>query len=202
MLVRVFNHFTHLVSDASGWAYAIVFALAFLDAILPVVPSETAVITAGVVAAGGDLNLMLVVPAAAVGAFLGDNTAYFIGRRFGDGVVRRFFSGEKAQRRLEWAKDQLRERGGELIAIGRFIPGGRTAVTLSAGLLKYPWRRFVLFDAIAALAWALYASLLGYFGGRAFEHAAWKGLLLALGIAFGVALGIELTRWVLKRRRA
>jgi membrane-associated protein len=198
----VFNHFTQLVSDASGWAYVIVFALAFLDAIVPVVPSETAVITAGVVAAGGDLSLMLVIPAAAAGAFLGDNTAYLIGRRFGERVVRRFFSGEKAQRRLEWAGDQLRERGGELIAIGRFIPGGRTAVTLSAGLLRFRWRRFVFFDAIAALAWALYASLLGYFGGKTFEHAAWKGLLLALGIAFGVTAGIELTRWVLKRRRA
>jgi len=198
----VFNHFTQLVSDASGWAYVIVFALAFLDAIVPVVPSETAVITAGVVAAGGDLSLMLVIPAAAAGAFLGDNTAYLIGRRFGERVVRRFFSGEKAQRRLEWAGDQLRERGGELIAIGRFIPGGRTAVTLSAGLLRFRWRRFVVFDALAALAWALYASLLGYFGGKTFEHAAWKGLLLALGIAFGVTAGIELTRWVLKRRRA
>ena len=197
----MFNHFTQLVSDASGWAYVIVFALAFLDAIVPVVPSETAVITAGVVAAGGDLSLMLVIPAAAAGAFLGDNTAYLIGRRFGERVVRRFFSGEKAQRRLEWAGDQLRERGGELIAIGRFIPGGRTAVTLSAGLLRFRWRRFVVFDALAALAWALYASLLGYFGGKTFEHAAWKGLLLALGIAFGVTAGIELTRWVLKRRR-
>jgi membrane-associated protein len=198
----MFHHFTQLVADASGWAYAIVFALAVLDAVLPIVPSETAVITAGVVAAGGDLNLMLVVPAAAAGAFLGDNTAYLIGRRFGEGVVRRFFSGEKAQRRLEWAQDQLRERGGELIAIGRFIPGGRTAVTLSAGLLQFRWPRFAFFDAVAALAWALYASLLGNFVGLAIELAAWKGLLLALGIAFGVALGIELTRWVLKRRRA
>ena len=91
---------------------------------------------------------------------------------------------------------------GELIVIGRFIPGGRTAVTLSAGTLQYPWRRFVLFDAAAALIWALYATLLGYFGGRAFEDAPWKGLLLALGIAFAVAGLIELTRWLLKRRRS
>jgi membrane-associated protein len=197
----LFNHFTHLVADASGWAYAIVFVLAFLDVLLPIVPSETAVITAGVVAAAGDLSLALVIPAAAAGAFLGDNTAYLIGRRFGSRVTDRFFSGEKARRRIEWAQNQLRERGGELIAIGRFIPGGRTAVTLSAGTLRFRWRRFILFDAAAALGWALYASLLGYLGGRAFEHEAWKGLLLALGIAFAVAGGVELVRWVLKRRR-
>jgi membrane-associated protein len=197
----MFHHFTHLVADASGWAYAIVFALALLDALLPVVPSETAVITAGVVAAAGDLSLLLVIPAAAAGAFAGDNTAYLIGRRFGSRVTERFSSGEKAQRRIEWAQEQLRERGGQLIAVGRFIPGGRTAVTLSAGTLRFPWRRFLLFDAAAALGWAAYAALLGYFGGRTFENAAWKGLLLALGIAFAVAGGIEVARWALKRRR-
>jgi membrane-associated protein len=75
-------------------------------------------------------------------------------------------------------------------------------VTLSAGTLGYPWRRFVLFDAAAALGWALYAALLGYFGGHAFEAAPWKGLLLALGIAFSVAGAIEVVRWYLKRRGA
>ena len=198
----MFSHFTQLVSDASGWAYGIVFLLALLDAVVPVVPSETAVITAGVVAGAGDLSLAMIVPAAAAGAFLGDNSAYWIGRRFGTRVVDRFFGGEKSRRRIEWAERQLGERGGELIAIARFIPGGRTAVTLSAGLLEFPWRRFILFDAAAALGWALYASLLGYFGGHAFEHAAWKGLLLALGIAFAVAGGVEVTRWALKRRQA
>jgi membrane-associated protein len=198
----VFSHFTQLVSDASGWAYAIVFLLALLDAVVPIVPSETAVITAGVVAGSGDLSLMAIIPAAAAGAFLGDNTAYWIGRRFGTRVVDRFFSGEKSRQRIEWAEGQLTERGGELIAIARFIPGGRTAVTLSAGLLEFPWRRFILFDAAAALGWALYAAFLGYFGGHAFEHSAWKGLVLALGIAFAVAGGVEVTRWALKRRHA
>jgi len=189
------------VSNASGWAYLIVSVLAYLDALVPVVPSETSVITAGVVASAGELNLMLIVAAAAAGAFLGDNTAYFIGRRFGARINERFFSGEKARRRTEWAQQQVSERGGELIAIARFIPGGRTVVTLSAGTLGYPWRRFVLFDAAAALGWALYASLLGYFGGHAFEAAPWKGLLLALAIAFAVAGAVEVLRWYLKRRR-
>jgi len=197
----VFGHFTQLVADASGWAYAIVFVLAFLDVFVPIVPSETAVITAGVVAGSGDLSLPIVIAVAAAGAFLGDNTSYLVGRRYGHRATDRFFSKGKGAERLEWAENQLDERGGELIAVGRFIPGGRTVVTLSAGTLHYPWRRFALFDAIAAIGWALYASLLGYFGGKAFEHEAWKGLLLALGIAFAVTGGIELVRWALRRRK-
>lgn len=195
----MFEHFTHLVADSSGWAYVIIFAFAYLDVLVPLVPSETAVITAGVVAAAGDLSLALIIPLAATGAFLGDNTVYLIGRRFGERATKRFFPGEKARRRMEWADEQLRERGGELIVVGRFIPGGRTAVALSSGTLKYPWRRFVMFDAAAALIWATYSALLGYYGGKTFEGP-W-GLVLALVIAFSVAGGIELTRWLLRRRR-
>ena len=197
----MFDQLTQLVSDASGWAYAIIFLLALLDALVPVVPSESSVITAGVLASSGDLSLPMVVLAAAGGAWAGDNTAYLLGHRFGARIEARFFRGDRGRKQVQWAERQLAERGGELIVIGRFIPGGRTAVTLSAGTLGYPWRRFALFDAAAALVWALYATLLGYFGGRAFEHAPWKGLLLALAIAFAVAGGIELTRWLLKRRR-
>jgi len=197
----VFHQFTQLVSSASGWAYGIVFLLALLDAFFPVVPSETAVITAGVVAAAGELSLTVVVVAAALGALAGDNISYFIGRRFGDGIVARFFSGEKARRRIDWATEKLQERGTQLILVGRFIPGGRTAVTLSAGMLHFAWRRFLGADVMAALLGALYGSLLGFFGGRAFEHAPWKGLLLAL--ALGLALGgvVEGGRWARRRLR-
>src|SRR5436305_12376214 len=113
-MAAMFNQFTQLVADASGWAYAVVFALAFLDALVPVVPSEPAVITAGVVAGAGGLGLPLVVAAAAGGAFLGDNCAYLVGRRFGVRATERFFAGEKARKRIDWAERQLNERGGEL----------------------------------------------------------------------------------------
>ena len=197
----MFHHFTQLVADASGWAYAILFVLALLDAILPIVPSETSVITAGVVASQGDLSLPLVILFAAAGAFAGDNIAYWLGRRFGQRITDRFFSSEKAQGRVEWAHKQVQERGGELIVIARFIPAGRTVVTLSAGTLEYPYRKFVLFDVIAGSTWAAYAALLGYFGGHAFEDQPWKGLLLAFAIAFAVTGAVELVRWYLKRRR-
>lgn len=196
----MFDQFTHLVADASGWAYAVVFLLAVIDAVIPVVPSETAVITAGVVAAAGDLFIPLVIAAAAAGAFVGDNLAYAVGRRYGAWVIHRYFRGANARRRLEAAMRQLDQRGGELIAVARFIPGGRTVITLTAGLTDFPRRRFARYDAIAAVIWAGYAALLGYFGGHAFEGQAWKGLLLALGIALTVTLATEATRFALRRR--
>jgi len=197
----VFDQFTHLVANASGWAYAVLFAFALLDAILPVVPSETAVITAGVVAANGDLFLPLVIGCAAAGAFAGDNCAYLLGRQYGEVARRRFFAGDKGTRRLAWAQGQLTRRGGELIIVGRFIPGGRTAVTLTAGTMHFPWPRFARYDVIASLLWATYAALLGYLGGKAFEHSPWKGLVLAFAIALLVTGGIEATRAVRRHRR-
>jgi membrane-associated protein len=195
--------FDQLVNLISGepWAYLIVFALAFLDAVIPLFPSETAVITGGVVAAEGKVSLALVILVGAVGAVLGDNLAYLLGRHFREPVHRRLFSSEKGQERIQWAERQLEERGGELIITGRFIPGGRLVVTFSAGGLEFPWRRFIVFDCIACVTWASYAALLGYFGGSTFEHSTWKALLLAFGIAAAITGGIELVRWLRKRRK-
>jgi membrane protein DedA with SNARE-associated domain len=189
-----------LISNASGWAYLVIFVFAALDVLVPIVPSETAVVTAGVVASTGALSLPIVIVAAASGAMLGDNTAYWIGRRYGTRLKDGPLKGEKWQKRIAWGERQLNERGAELIAVGRFVPGGRTAVTLSAGTLHYPWFRFFVVDAAACVGWALFASLLGYVGGSAFEDDPWKGLVAALAISFSIAGVTELVRWYLKRR--
>ncbi|MBD0317394.1 MAG: DedA family protein [Thermoleophilia bacterium] len=193
----MFEELTEYVSG-SPWTYVFLFAVSALDVLVPLVPSETSVITAGVLAGSGDLVLPLVIVFAAGGAILGDNTAYAIGRLAGGWVRRRFFGGDRRER-LEWAEKNLRERGGYLIVVGRFIPGGRSAVTLTAGLLAMPWRRFIAFDVAAGTVWASYAGLLGYFGGKTFEEEPWKGLILAFAIAFGVVAAVEMVRW-LKRR--
>ena len=79
----MFDRLTDLVSGA-WWSYLVIFAVAYLDVIIPLVPSETLVVTAGVIASSGDLELPLVILFGALGAFLGDNTVYFIGRRWGE----------------------------------------------------------------------------------------------------------------------
>ena len=195
--------FESLVDAVSGsdWSYLVVFAIAMLDAFFPVVPSEATAIAAGVVAGTGGLAVELCILAAALGAFVGDNISFGIGHFLGARVERRFFSGEKAQRRLKWAQKTLDERGGYLIVVARFIPGGRTATTFTAGFVEtYPWRRFLMFDALAGAIWGTYTVLLGYFGGKSFEEEPWKGLLLAFAIAVAVTGVVEAVRYVRHRR--
>lgn len=193
------NELANYVSGA-WWSYPLVFALAYTDVLLPIVPSETAVITGGVLASSDDMHLSLLIVAGALGAIAGDNTAYLLGRYFEEPLKRRFFSEGKGRERARWAERQVSERGGLLIVVGRFIPGGRTVVSFSSGWLEMPWRRFIAFDVAAGFIWSSYAALLGYFGGKAFERDPWKGLLLAFGSALAVTGLVELVRWIRRRR--
>jgi membrane-associated protein len=193
----VLDSFKEYVSD-SVWTYPYLFGVSALDVVFPLVPSETSVILAGVLAGTGDLEIVAVILVAAAGAVVGDNTSYWIGRTAGPWIVSRFFRGER-KKRIDWAGTQIEERGPYLIVVGRFIPGGRTAITLAAGLLQMRWRKFIVFDVAAGLCWATYAGLLGYFGGRVFEEEPLQGFLIAFAIALAVTGAVEVYRW-LKRR--
>jgi len=197
-----FDQIADWVSGA-WWSYFVIFGAAAVDAFFPLVPSETVVIIGGNLAASGDLSLPLVVLAAAAGAVVGDNVSFWIGALVGERTVKRWFGGEKSQRRLESAERMLDERGAYIIIIGRFIPGGRTAVTFSAGYIPtFPWRRFIVYDVVAGCIWASYAALLGYFGGKTFENHPFVGLLIALGIALSLGLAVEFVRHHRQRRAA
>jgi membrane protein DedA with SNARE-associated domain len=186
------------IADAisgSAWTYLLIAAVCAGDAVLPLFPSETVVVTAAVLAANGKLHIILIGVAAAVGAFGGDNSAYALGRSGLRRLADRFMSSGKNKKRLEWSREQLRAHGGWIIIAARFIPGGRTATTYAAGTLEMPWhRRFLPADAAAALLWACYCSALGYFGGSAFENNLWLPLLIAAGASIVVAGGGELLR--------
>jgi membrane protein DedA with SNARE-associated domain len=180
-------------------AYFILLGIAALDAVFPVAPSETAAIVAGLLSALGKLDLGIAIAAGAAGAFVGDNTSYALGRYVGHPIKTRFFSGERAERLLGWARRMLDERGGYVIVVARFIPGGRTAITLTSGIVRFPWLRFAVFDTIAATLWATYAVVLGYVGGRLFEEHPWIALAIALAIAALITAGVEGFRYLRTR---
>lgn len=159
----------------------------------------------GVATAGStDPRLALLVGAAALGAFLGDNISYLLGRRFGPRVERRFLTTRTGRARLAWAERGLQRYGVPLIIGCRFVPGGRTAVTVSCGLIGYPRARFVAGTAVAGALWAPYAFFIGRLGGRAFADRPWFGLLLAFAVVAALSGLVEVGRrtrsWIRTRR--
>lgn len=184
----------------SAVTYPVVFVAAATDVLFPLIPSETIVITASVLAAQGDLLIWAIVPLVALGAFLGDNLCYLLGRRIGDPVADRLFKGEKGQARVRWAEEALHRRGAILIGVGRFIPGGRTATTFAAGTLEMPYRQFAAADGFAAALWAFYVCMLGYLGGETFKDSLWLPLLTTFLCAMAVGGGFEAWRRLQRRR--
>lgn len=184
----------------SPWFLVLVFGVALLDAVIPVVPSETAVIVGGVAAGFGDLPLLAVIAAAAAGAISGDLLAYQLGTSFGSMLQRR--ASKTWLRRIDWAKEALQRRAGSFLVAARFVPGGRSAITITSGITRYPRLRFVGFIALAGIVWASYATLLGFFFGRRFQDDHTLAFLSAFGTAMAVVVGAEAVRWWRGRTKA
>jgi membrane protein DedA with SNARE-associated domain len=204
LLANIITDLTDWLEDISAewWFLVLIVVIAFLDSVIPVVPSETAVIIGGVAAGSGDQRLLFVIAAGAIGAFLGDNTAYLIGRRFAPWFERRAETREKTAKRLEWAHEQIQKRGGLLLITARFIPGGRTALTLSSGITKQRWSWFASWVALAAILWATYAAGLGYIFGQRFQNNHTMAFLLAFAAALFVTVSVEIARHIRNKRRA
>jgi membrane protein DedA with SNARE-associated domain len=180
--------------SASPWFYLIILIVAFFDSFFPVVPSETMVIIGGVSAGLGQLEWPLVAVLAALGAFLGDNFAYYIGVFFSERLQKRYNKTNKGRQRLRWAQHQIENRGGNLLITARFIPGGRTIVTLSCGITGQSRRWFMKWSAIAGVIWGVYATLLGFIGGKSFQDNHTKAFITAFSIAIVATVIVEIVR--------
>lgn len=199
-LTGVIDSLTELVTD-SPLTYLLVFGLAAFDVIFPILPAEAVVTAAAVLAGQGQLDIVWVMVAAGLGAFVGDNVAYWIGRGAGRPLIQRIMRGRTEQ--LDNVQRQFAMRGGTFVIVGRFIPGGRTAVAIGAGALHFPWLKFVVYDAVAATIWAIQAALPGYIGGVIAQDKPWLALLIGFGLSILVAGSIALfQRWREGRLRA
>ena len=201
MVANIITDSTDALDDMSAnwWFLLVIFIVALLDSVIPIVPSETTVIVGGVAAGQGNQLLSLVILAGAVGAFAGDNIAYTIGNRFRGRVQRWADRKPSRQDRLDAAGRQIRKRGGMLLITARFIPGGRTALTLSSGITQQPRRWFAGWIAVAATIWASYAAILGFIFGQTFKDNHALALWLAFGAAISITALIELIRWLRDR---
>jgi undecaprenyl-diphosphatase len=167
------------------WGYLIVFVATFLENSVGagvIVPGETLVIIGGFYARLGELWLPAVSFVAVVGAILGDNLGYWIGRRYGRGFLERH--GRKlfvTPERLEAAEDYYRRHGGKTVFLGRFIPVVRSVGFIVAGVAHMEWKRFIVYDVAGAVIWGVGHSALGYALGASYER--WERYATPVGLA-------------------
>jgi len=197
-LATFIDSLTQLVTD-SPVTYLLIFALAAFDVIFPLLPAEASVTAAAVLAGQGKLSIAAIIVAAALGAFVGDNVAYWIGRLAGRPLIGRLLRGDMS--RLESVDKQFHERGGLFVIVGRFIPGGRTAVAIGAGVLHFNWPKFIAYDAAAAGLWAFQAALPGFIGGRLITDRPWLAILFGFALSAALAISIVLVQRWLNRGR-
>jgi membrane-associated protein len=175
----------------AGLVYGLVALLVFAEAGMFVgfiLPGETAVIVAGVVASRGHVNVVTLCAIVVLAAIAGDSVGYEVGERFGE---RLFTLPILRSRRaaLERALEGLRRRGPIYVFVGRFTAFLRAIVPGLAGMSPLSYRRFFIANASGALVWGVTYTLLGYFAGHALDsierYSGWAGLaILVVVIAF------------------
>jgi membrane-associated protein len=130
-------------------------------------PGDSLLVTAGLFAAKGDLNIVwlnLALVAAAIG---GDATGYWIGRAAGQSLYNRPNSFFFRKQHLVRTHEFYEKHGGKTIVIARFVPVIRTFAPVVAGAAEMTYRHFALYNIAGGIAWVASMTLTGYFLGRA-----------------------------------
>jgi membrane-associated protein len=126
-------------------------------------PGDSLLVTAGILAGAGVLNIYWLILCAAIAAVVGDQTGYVIGRRAGEALTRRY---EKFRVHLERAHAFYENYGPKTIVLARFVPIVRTFVPAVAGAARMNYQRFVIYNIMGGVFWVLSTSLLGFVLGR------------------------------------
>jgi membrane-associated protein len=161
-------------------------------------PGETALITAGVLAQSGDFSIELVILVAALGAIVGDNIGYAIGRHGGRRLLERPGLFERQRREVIARGEPFFQRHGpKAVFLGRWVAWLRITAAWLAGINHMRWPVFLFWNALGGIAWAVSVGLLAYFLGHAAEQIFKIGGIAAVGIIL-VSLGVY---FVWHRRR-
>ncbi len=188
------------------YGYLVVFLGVMLEnAALPV-PGEAILLAAGFFAAQGQLNLVMVISVAIVGAILGDNWGYLLGCKAGRPFLIRYGRWLFLTRpKLDEIQKFFQAHGEKTILIARFITGLRVVAALLAGISHMNWWRFFAYNSAGAVMWATVMGSLGYFFGESWTILGkWvgRGGLILLGATIIGALLIWLERSTIRLKRA
>lgn len=180
---------TAIPAVISHYGYWAVFGMVAMESLGIPLPGETVLISAAIASAAlHDMNIVLVIAAAVVGASLGDNIGYWVGRNYGAQLLAKH--GQKiglGERQLKLGHFLFQKHGAKIVFFGRFVAFLRTFAALLAGANHYDARRFMVFNVMGAILWATTVGLLGYGFGAAAERLA-KPFSLTLAVLTVAAL--------------
>src|SRR5215211_8947178 len=189
-----------ILSLISHYGYLVVFFGVMLESTGVPLPGETILLAAGVLVQRGHLDLGYTIAFGILGAVVGDQIGYWVGREGGRPFVLRW--GRYVfitPQRLARAEAFFARHGGKAVFMARFFSGLRVFGALVAGMSRMRWATFFLYNALGGTVWATAAVLVGYFLGRSFKVVErWTGrasiLLLTLAV---IALILYLAyRWI------
>jgi membrane-associated protein len=131
-------------------------------------PGDSLLLTAGLLAARGELSLVILLLTLPLAAVLGDNVGFWFGKKVGPPIFNQDNSLLFRRKNLLAAKAFYDKHGGKTITLARFMPFIRTFVPIVAGAVEMEYRRFFFFNLIGGLVWAAGVTLAGYFLGQFF----------------------------------
>jgi len=202
-VIDILTSIAQTILSLNGWpVYVVVALLAFGESAIflgAVLPGETAMVVAGVLAARGNISLPAIIALCATAAVLGDQVGYFIGRRFGPGLRGSRLGRRVGERRWTQAQDAVTRHGAWAVAGGRWVAVLRALVPTMAGAAAMPYRRFLPANAVGGSAWAAGAILVGYFAGGSVSSA--QDLLTRMSLIGLGLVTIVVAVMVLKRMR-
>lgn len=172
--------------------YPLVGLLITIDALCPLVPSETVLNLAGAFSASqGVPDVKWVMAAAGIGAIIGDNLCFMLGSRL-IGLVNRLDPNSRAGKAITWVRANMHEHGPVTIMVARFLPWARWVATIVLGSVRYNWFLFFLFDTIGVILWVGISVGTGYLGGTLFSD--FPLLAMIVGVTLGSLVGMAIQR--------
>lgn len=190
-----------MLDEGTGDAasYLLIFLMVYGDAVVAIFPGETTLNVASTLASQGELDLSLVILAGFLGAWLGDNTLYWIARSIP--AVREKAREAQGDERFKGALQMVGRHAAMLVVFCRFLPFVRWAVTAGMGALPMPYRSYVVWSAVGDFAWAAYTCLMAYFISTALDEFPIASVVIAC-VSSAVIVGTVFVaeRW--RRKRA
>lgn len=131
-------------------------------------PGDSLLIAAGLFAAKGDMNILILISTLTVAAIVGDAVGFYIGRKLGPKLYNKEDSFFFRKKHLIAAHELYEKHGGKTIIIARFIPIIRTFAPTVAGAAEMNYFRFAMFNVIGGFLWVWSMLLGGFYLGRVF----------------------------------